>query len=145
MRKHNGTIRTLTAVMMGLNFVILGIVFYMLFWPVKFPIIYNEPFPVSPSIVHKGETLTYTMELEKFKEYPVDVHQNILCADGNLVTLSSSKSNFSLGRHIVDINVIIPQKASYSTCYIELNATYHVNAIRNENKVMRTQDFQIVE
>lgn len=138
-------IQKLTACMLLFNFIIVGVLGYMLFWPVKFPIIYNEPFPVSPSVVTRGEDITYTIEFEKFKEHRVDVFQNIICEDGNLVTLAPAKSSFPLGRHTIDVTITVPQKASVSTCYIELKSNYEINAIRIEHKTMRTQSFQIIK
>lgn len=116
----------------------------LLFLPAQLPIIYNEPFPVYPTEVKKGETITYTMDVDKRKQYTVDVHKNIVCEDGNLVTLAPTKTNIPLGRQKITPEVIIPSKASYSTCFIEIVSVYEVNPLRSETQVMRTQNFKIV-
>lgn len=126
------------------NVAILVVAAFLLFAPAQLPIVYNEPFPVYPQVVKKGEVLTYTMDVNKRKRYTVDIHKNIVCEDGNLVTLASTKTNVPLGRQVIKPEVIIPQKASFSTCYIEINSVYEVNPLRIETQSMRTQSFRIV-
>ena len=137
-------IQRATVGLLILNIITLLIAGVLLFWPAQLPIIYNEPFPVYPEVVHKGDTLTYTMVVNKRKQYQVDIHKNIVCEDGNLVTLAPTKTNIPLGKQTVRPEVIIPTKASYSTCYIQINSTYHVNPLRNETQIMRTQNFKII-
>lgn len=137
-------IQRLTLAILILNFIFVGSIGYMLFSPVRLPIIYNEPFPVSSKTIHKGETLTYTIELNKRKPYTAERYRNIICADGNLVTLSPERSNLPLGRQSVELEIIIPQKASFSTCYLELRYVYRINGLRTETQVMHTQDFTII-
>jgi hypothetical protein len=137
-------IQKATVGLLILNVITLVIAGVLLFWPAQLPIIYNEPFPVYPEVVHKGETLTFTMEVNKRKQYTVDVHKNIVCEDGNLVTLAPAHTNIPLGRQTVRPEVVIPTKASYSTCYIEITSVYEVNPLRSETQVMRTQSFKII-
>lgn len=137
-------IQRATIGLLCLNVIVLLIAAFLLFFPTSLPIVYNEPFPVYPTEVKKGETLTYTMVVNKRKQYQVDIHKNIVCEDGNLVTLASTKTNIPLGKQTIHPEVIIPSKASYSTCYIEIISTYHVNPLRNEVQTMRTQTFKIV-
>lgn len=137
-------IQKLTVAMLIANIIVLAIAAFLLFWPAQLPTIYNEPFPVYPPEVKKGETLTYTMEVNKRKQYSVDIHKNIVCEDGNLVTLAPVKTNIPLGRQTVRPEVIIPAKASFSTCYIEITSVYEVNPLRNETQIMRTQNFKII-
>ena len=138
------TIQKLSIALLAVNILVLGIAAYLLFFPVQFPIIYNEPFPVSPTEVRKGETITYEMHVDKRKQYTVEVHKNILCEDGNLVTLAPTKTNIPLGEQHVYPEVTIPTKASYTTCYIEIVSDYQVNPLRSETQVMRTQSFKII-
>jgi hypothetical protein len=137
-------IQRATVGLLILNVITLVIAGVLLFWPAQLPIVYNEPFPVHPTEVKKGETLTYTMEVNKRKQYTVDIHKNIVCQDGNLVTLASAHTNIPLGRQTIKPEVIIPQKASFSTCYIEMTSVYQVNPLRSETQVMRTQSFKII-
>lgn len=138
-------LQKLTIALLITNVLILVVVGVLLFAPVRLPIIYNEPFPVSPREVRRGETLYYTMEVDKREQYAVDVHKNIVCDDGNLVTLAPTKTNIPLGRRTITPEVIIPMKASLSTCHIEIENTYHINPLRNETLEMRTQDFIIIK
>lgn len=138
------TIQRLTIALLVANGIVLAIAAYLLFAPAQLPIIYNEPFPVYPSEVRKGETLTYTMVVNKRKQFVVDVHKNIICDDGNLVTLVSNTTNIPLGKQTVRPAVIIPAKASFATCYIEINSVYQVNPLRSETQTMKTQTFKII-
>jgi hypothetical protein len=137
-------IQRATVGLLVLNVITLVIAGVLLFWPASLPIVYNEPLPVYPEVVHKGDTLTFVMEVNKRKQYTVDVHKNIVCEDGNLVTLADARTNIPLGRQTVKPEVIIPQKASYSTCFIEITSVYEVNPLRSETQVMRTQNFKII-
>jgi hypothetical protein len=137
-------IQRATVGLLILNVITLVIAGVLLFWPASLPIIYNEPFPVYPAEVKKGETLTYTMVVNKRKQYTVDIHKNIVCEDGNLVTLANTSTNIPLGKQTIRPEVIIPTKASYSTCHIEITSVYEVNPLRSESQVMRTQSFKII-
>lgn len=137
-------IQKLTIGLLVANVITLLTAAYFLFYPAQLPIIYNEPFPVSPQEVKKGEVLTYEMHVNKRKQYTVDIHKNIVCEDGNLVTLASNKTNIPLGKQTIRLEVIIPIKASFSTCYIEINSVYQVNPLRSETQTMRTQTFKII-
>lgn len=133
-----------TVALLILNIIVVVMAGVMLFWPAQLPIVYNEPFPVYPEVVHKGDTLTYTMVVNKRKQYTVEVHKNIVCEDGNLVTLAPAKTNIPLGKQTIRPEVIIPAKASYSTCYVEIESVYEVNPLRSETQIMRTESFKIV-
>jgi hypothetical protein len=137
-------IQQATVCILVLNVIVLAIAGYLLFGPVKYTVIYNEPFPVTPGTVKRGEDLTYTIEYEKFKHYGVVTEQAMICADGNLVTLAPRTTNLPLGRHTVTHTVTVPNKASFTTCYIELKQTITINRIRVTHTVMRTQSFSII-
>lgn len=137
-------IQKITVVMLLLNFIVVGVFAYLLFWPTQLPIIYNEPFPVSPKEIKKGEVLTITMEVNKRKQYTVDVHKNIVCNDGNLVTLAPNKTSIPLGTNTIEVEIIIPTKASFSTCHVEFENEYKINALRIEHQKMVTQSFKII-
>lgn len=137
-------IQKLTIALLVGNVLTLIIAAYLLFFPARLPIVYNEPFPVYPTELHKGEVLTYTMDIDKRKAYSVRVNKNIVCNDGNLVTLASMITNIPLGRNVITPEVIIPQKTSYGICHIEISSEYKVNPLRLETQHMRTQDFNVI-
>lgn len=137
-------IQRATVGLLILNAIVIAVAGFLLFFPAQLPIIYNEPFPVYPTEVKKGETITYTMEVNKRKQYTVDVHKNIVCEDGNLVTLATNQTNIPLGKQTIRPEVIIPAKASFATCYIEIVSVYEVNPLRSESQTMRTQTFKII-
>lgn len=137
-------IQKATISLLFVNMVVIVIAAYMLFWPTQLPIIYNEPFPVTPNVVKKGGTISYTMEVNKRKAYGVNVSKNIICNDGNLVTLASVVTNIPLGRSKVTPEVVIPQKTSLGTCHIVTTSEYRINPLRTETQHMSTQDFIVI-
>ena len=131
--------------MVALNLVALAIVGYSLFAPVELDIIYNEPFPVSPTVVQRGEYLSWEVEYSKTNDHPATIHRNIICGD-NLITLTSSETNAPrTERKTVTGGTIVPEKTSLGVCYVELIATYHINSFREIVRSMRTQDFTVIE
>lgn len=132
-----------TTVFMLLNLGLLVWVGYMLFWPVQLAEIYNEPFPVYPQVVERGDTLMYEIEFNKTKQYRVAANKNIICEDGNLVTLAPTESDAPLGKHKAVGSIVIPEKASSGDCYLQFDNTYYVNALRSVHREMRTQSFII--
>lgn len=130
---------------MALNLISLMIVIGALLVPVELPEIYNEPFPVSPKVVQRGEVLTYVIEYNKTEMMQVDTHKNIICNDGNLVTMAPTHTAAPTGKHRVEVDVTIPEKTSLGVCHIEITNTYHVNALRDENRTMQTQEFTVIE
>lgn len=139
-------INKITAAIMFLNVAALLVIGYLMFAPVQLAEIYNEPFPVIPQEVKRGETVSFVVEFNKTKQYRVTSHRSIICADGNLVTLSqTSSTNAPLGKHTATIELVIPDKVSIGSCYIQLENTYHINPMRDEHRDMRTQDFTVIE
>ena len=132
---------------MFLNIFVLVGLYYLMFWPVPLAEIYNEPFPVTPQEVKRGETLYFTIDFEKRSHYTVTSHRAIICKDGNLVTLANHTSNTHapLGRHQATIGINLPDKVSNGECYIQLENTYDINPLREEHRTMRTQDFTVIE
>lgn len=128
-----------------LNFLLLGMAIWMLFWPVELAEVYNEPFPVYPSEVQKGESISYEIEFRKTKQYTVESNKNIICDDGSLITLAPTHTDAPLGLHKAVGSVNIPVTASVATCYLEFNTTYFINPLRTEHRTMRTQEFKIIE
>lgn len=135
----------LSAVLLLTNLAILGVLAYLLLWPVQLPIVYNEPFPVFPDVVRKGESIYYTMDVNKRESFVADVHKNIICNDGNLVTLAPVATNIPVGRRTITPEVTIPYKSSLGVCHIEIENTYYINPLRTETQAMRTQDFTIIQ
>ena len=120
--------------------------FYTLAFPVQIAVLHNEPFPVYPSEVKRGEEISWKVELTKTNDYRATVNRNIVCADGNLVTLARSETNAPLGERIIlNGSVTVPLKTSLGECYIEITPTYHINPLRDITKSYRTQSFNVIE
>ena len=134
-------IHKITIGMLGFNIAVLLVVGYMFFHPVDLAVIYNEPFPVEPKEVQRGEKVSYDIHYNKPKQYRVQSDKNIICEDGNLVTLAPVSSNSPVGEYSVTVSVKVPEKTSLGSCFIQIQNTYYINAFRTVDKTMRTQDF----
>ena len=130
---------------MFLNLGVLLWVMWLLFSPVLLTETFNEPFPVEPQIVERGGDITIFIEFEKFTNYRVDIHKNIICNDGSITPMAPQASQAPIGVHYVEAEVTIPRLAPTGTCYIEFTNTYHINALRNEERVRMTEEFVIIE
>ena len=117
----------------------------LLFWPVHLPILYNEPFPVFPTEVKRGETISYVMEYDKRQSFPVDIYKNIVCDDGNLVTLAPKITNISIGRGKVTPTIVIPEKTSLGICHVEIEHVYKINPVRTAHQSFSTDNFDVIE
>jgi hypothetical protein len=134
-----------TTLFMATNIAILGVVGYMLFWPAPLPIIYNEPFPLDKYEVERGGQISYLIHLNKRADYNAHLNRNIICDDGNLVTLAPQHSRISKGEHEVWVTVTVPEKTSLGTCHLEMNNSYEINPIRTEYMTLISQDFEVIK
>lgn len=138
-------INVFTSTIMAFNLLALLIMGWMLYAPIQLAEVYNEPFPVRPTEVHLGEDLEFQVHFKKTGDYAVTSNRNIICDDGNLVTLAPKESNAPKGEYKTWTSVTIPQKASVGECYLEMTNTYYINALRTEERELRTQSFTIIE
>ena len=95
--------------------------------------------------VAKGDDLRLEIDYVKHGSYPATSDKNILCADGNLVTLSSSETNLPAGKQKFMVMVTVPAKTSFGPCYLEYVNVYHINPLRDIAKTWRTEIFTVVE
>lgn len=127
------------------NILVLLYIVYLLWWPAPLPIIYNEPFPLDKTEVKRGEEISYYVELRKQADYRAVLNRNIICADGNLVTLAPQESGVSTGEQKIWVTLTIPMKTSLGSCYLEMNNTYFINPLRTEYLTLKTQNFTVIE
>lgn len=131
---------------MSVNLLAAIYLFYMLAFPVQLDVIHNEPFPVYPTEIKKGEEIFWEVEYSKTNNFPATINRNIICEDGNLITLASDEVNAPQAvRKIAKGSAFIPNKTSLGKCYVELAATYHINPLRNETKSYKTTTFNVIE
>lgn len=138
-------VNNLTLIVMTMNASVLCVFGYMLFAPIQLTETLNEPFAVTPHEVKHGETINFTVEMEKYRDYKVEINKNIICADGNLVTLAPSTSHAPTGKHTIPMTLVVPDKASLGECYVEFVNTYFINPFRTEQRVRVTEPFIVIE
>jgi hypothetical protein len=130
---------------MSVNLLLFVAVAYLLYWPAPLPIVYNEPFPLDKTEVKRGEEISYFVHLDKRTQYAATLNRNIICDDGNLVTLASQESNAPVGEQQIWVSITVPMKTSLGTCHLEMNNAYHINPLRTEYVSLETQDFTVIE
>ena len=95
--------------------------------------------------VKRGEEISYLIHLDKRANYSAKLNRNIICNDGNLVTLAPQDSHIPIGESKVWVTITVPMKTSIATCHLEMANTYFINPIRTETMELRTQDFIVTE
>ena len=136
---------SLTTIIMIINTLIVAYVIFLVFAPVQTPIYHNAPFPTDKQVVQRGEQISYFVEMTKRAEYEATLNRNIVCNDGNLVTMAPGSSALPIGNHAVWVTVTVPEKTSIGTCHLEMYNVFTVNPLRTETMEVRTQDFKVVD
>lgn len=129
-----------------LAFVLMGYVGYLMFKPFHEPVVV-QPFQIlnENKEVHRGEVLQYEAELEKFQDVIVTSYKNIVCKDGNLVTLANfSDTRVPVGRHKVTGEQVIPHKTSLGECKLTIDVTYHVSRLKDVHRHRETDWFFVL-
>ena len=118
---------------------------YLLLEPFDEPLV-TEPFPVlnENKEVQRGGVLYYQIEFTKYQDVPVTSHKNIICADGNLVTLATTNTDAPVGVHKVVGEITIPEKTSLGECYVQFKTTYHINQFKEEQRERTTEVFNVI-
>jgi hypothetical protein len=126
---------------------ILGVVyfFYLVLYPFK-TVDLKEPIQVlnANKEVARGGDLILEIEYVKYDSFPVTSNKNIICEDGNLVTMASNSTNLPKGEQKFVVTFTVPQKTSIGNCYLQYVNVYEVNPIRNITKVWTTETFKVV-
>jgi len=131
---------------MSVNLFAVCWLFYQMFYQPQLDIIHNEPFPVRPASVERGGVIQWEIEYTKTNDFPATIHRNIICEDGNLVTLASSVTNAPKGNHLKAINQLeVPLKTSLGVCYMELTADYEINNLRTVSRTYISQPFIVTK
>jgi hypothetical protein len=96
--------------------------------------------------VVRGEKLVYEVEYTKHTDTPAVIYRNVVCDDGNLVTLSPVDSNVPRGEHkIVRSDVVIPGKTSLGMCKLSIVLDYEWSHIRDIRYNFETESFKVIK
>lgn len=131
-------------------FVLIYFMYLMLYTPKYFET--SQPFKLEKKEYHIGETLTYTSEYCKYRDYiPLSVKRYL--TDGFVYPLpdisetSASLSVFPTGcRNIeVDIPLLVPMRVpTNKPYYVEIVIEYRINALRTEVRKFKTECFTLL-
>lgn len=127
---------------------ILGLLyfFYLVLYPFKTVDLVQPMKVLNPNhTVQRGGELIIEVEYIKYGNYTVDSTKNIICEDGNLVTMASNTTNLPAGQQKFVVSFTVPAKTSLTSCYLQYTNVYKVNPIRNITKVWSTETFKVVE
>ena len=131
---------------MTFNFFAVVWLFYMLAFPVRLDVIHNEPFPVYPKELKRGEQINWEVEFTKTNDFPATINRTIVCQDGGVFLLAPEETNAPQGdRSVAKGGVVLPQNVSSGKCHVEFGATYHINPIRDIQRSYKTQTFNVIE
>lgn len=127
-------------------FLVVGYVAWLFIEPFNEPLVV-EPYPIlnENNEVARGKYVFYVIEFTKYEDMPVETNRNIICADGNLVTLAPIQTDAPVGYHKTVGEIAIPQKTSLGECFIQFKSTYHINKLRTEQRERRTDPFYVIE
>jgi hypothetical protein len=103
-----------------------------------------QPYKIVSKVVKRGGVLTYEVEYKKYTNSPAIVYRNIICEDGNLVTLAPIESNVPKGDHkLVRSDVMVPMKTSLGECRLDVTLDYHVNMFRHKIYNFESESFEV--
>lgn len=106
-----------------------------------------QPFPVlnENKTVERGGVLRYEAKLTKYSDVKVTNYKNIICKDGNLVTIAdlNNTSKVPLGTHTVIGTQNIPHKTSLGECKLVFDVIYHVNQLKDVERTRETEWFTV--
>lgn len=122
----------------------LAIIAYSMFWPINPAQILNEPFPVVPTYVSAGESITMRIEYKKTHNYQTSVVRTIVCDNGLTYRLGEEEGLVPIGEGMIDVIVEIPANIEAGTCQIKSVVTYYINPFRSEFRERSSQDFVII-
>lgn len=131
----------LSSILLFINILAVGWVLLLTFGPAHIPVVHDVQTERTSYV--RGDELMYTVHFTKFVERPVTTTRNILCDDGNLITLAPLVDNAPLGENKSIQSVTLPMKASVSTCRLDFKATYNINFLRTETLSFTSNDFVI--
>lgn len=127
-------------------FLLMLYVFYLLIYPIKTIEVLNEPMPVIPQQVKRGEDFSVEVHYIKYVEADIHTDRSIECEDGNLVTLTPINRNFPLGENTIIINhTTIPEKTSLGMCKLVYVVHYKLNPLRTVVNKFETDWFEVIK
>lgn len=129
------------------NLFLIGLVIFWLLYPYRLPYI-EQPIQINnpDKKVAINQTINMTLRVSK----PVDIvaisQPNIICNDGNLVTLSNNSRTLPKGEYIIEVNsYILPSKVSVGVvCKFNFVNTYTLNPIRSQTVVWSSEQFTVI-
>lgn len=130
----------------AVSYLILGMVAYALFWPVRTLEIvgYSDtnPIQVDTPIVHPGEPLSYKLYYCKYTDLTATVRRTLL--DGQVITLVSTPGQLPTGCHTVTVKTaVVPETVNPGDYYLEVTVEYKINPLRTEYIKYHTNYFKV--
>lgn len=133
------------------TFILIGVISSYLFYTPKY-FETKQPFKLSKTEYHIGETLTYTSEYCKYADYiPLRIERSLV--DGYVYPLPVSSASavslpsFPVGCRTLNIEVplIVPANTPTGKQYhVEIVIDYKINILRNETRTFKTEEFVLL-
>lgn len=132
----------LSMIIIFLTFIMLGYVFYLLFWPVRV-IEVKEPMRITKAekTFKRAEIVEFEFDYCKYKDLTSNI--NISFTNHALIQAVAVYNRFKPGCHKEHLLVSVPLSAPAGKYRIQMRITYKVNPIRVEEYNFFSEDFVI--
>ncbi len=131
----------------GLGYIVLFIIAYMLFWPVPTLVITgydgNNPVSVTTKTVMRGQYLSYQLSYCKYTDLPSTVSRILI--DGQKITLVETAGVLPRGCFTATVNTAkIPETINPGRYALDVTVYYHINNFRTESIHYTTEYFNVI-
>lgn len=124
-----------------LSLAVLLYVIYLLSWPFKTTVIYDDTEVLTP-IVKAGETMQYTVHYCKYINKEAIVYRTIV--DNFIVDLAAEQTNLPMGCNVKIISIDIPEFIPAGIYYINSRVVFEVNSLRDITIEYKSGTFQVI-
>lgn len=117
---------------------------FLLFYPVKITTPRIQPYHIVTPIVQHGESVIYTVDACKFKDYP-GIITRFFKSGETLVGIESSPGFAPVGCHKTDVPVKTPPTMNPGMYSLVLNVAYKINPLRTITYTFTTETFEVTK
>lgn len=118
---------------------------YLYFVPIRVITPNTQPYSVITKKVQIGDQLTYVVDACKFKDAPAVVSRSFVEAGKKTIYPAISEVNrLKIGCNKSNVSITVPPILLPGRYYLQLDVTYRVNFLREENYHFETEEFEIL-
>lgn len=119
-------------------------ILYLAYYPFKTIEFRNRPFPIANKTIHPGDTLSYVVDYCRYTNVASRFSRTLI--GPTLTTLVETTSTTPTGCRISQVsNTVIPSYVTPGEYYLEINACWQVNPLKNVCKTVQTEKFNVIK